>query len=399
MSICFLGNVNSNTFLYNLGFIENKVILFKEMSLEKEDQSDGFCALDSAIKEINEVGNVHLNYEKVKHNYFTNSEKLNYIYFINLRGETIYNYENSIKTDYENLIKTVRPFISDNIQDALTCDALLEKIATVKCKIDLFVFHAGSPFSKGLPVEILTRILMDVPMNKAASICKNWNYCSAGVWTRSWGAILNASDAPAEMKEGMQALKRLSPRDSGFALIAEFFDYYGFKSKADLKKELNRFSRLSVQDLKEKMIACFQARKDHSLMILWNHMDCPELKSMSNPTTAQQVREIMQNRENQEKLKGIKKLDLSYSGLCLPPEELRLFSGLESLDLRGNEILHFKVPEECIGLEKLHLGLNNLTDLYIPEKFEKLKELFLYCNKLAHLTELFRKRFHENLWI
>ena len=401
----FFLTTEAEKLLEKLDELESKASLLKENSSTSEQQSEELNTLDFGIKEINKSGNANLNIEKMKQ-----------IYFIKCAEK--------IADGYNDLIKTVNPFISDEIQGRLTCDELLERIVTAKSKVKFFMSYECSPFVKGLSGEVLINILSYVPIHEVAPICKTWRRYSLGVCDRQWQKILEHNDVPSDMKEGMQALQRLFPKDHGLVLIYKFFTYYEINSskvylknlRLNFKEMPNDFiyiHQLSVEQLKEKMVTCFNARKDHDLMLLWKHIDCLKLKSIFHPTTAKDVREIMQHEENQEQLKVVTgiypeiyyEINNAYHNSnvtmhTIPPEIIYLPNVKEICAEMGNfkrdislNIYLISLPTqicELCNLEQLDLSGNDLTEL--PKNIgnlKQLKKINLHRNKLIDLPESF----------
>ncbi len=385
----YIGEVQIVNFLEKLDKIESKVSLLKKNILINENPSCGLEVLNSPAKEIN----ASLDRGKMSQTHFLNDSK-------------------EIFDEYTNLIKTVNPFICDDIQGASTWNELLERIATVKSKINPFIWHKGSPFSKGLPTEVLTKILDYLPIDKVASVCKTWRSCSVGVWTRHWMEILEDKDTPSEMKEGMRALQRLFPKDGGVALLAKFCAFFN-SSDNDFQFNENgsvsftyiidysyykKATRSKSMDL---MISFFNYRKNVDLVLLWGSI-CTELlskqlvKNNMRYFYADEIRNWMKIESNQELLKFVTSINLfkkrkleerftMYDGLSMrtiPPEiiylpnlkEIRANVRSDDADYPGVYLIH--LPSEVCelnNLEILELCGNGLTEL--PSNITNLKNL------------------------
>ncbi len=404
----YLGGVQIVNFLEQLDTIESKVSLLKKTILINENPSCGLEVLNSPAKEINAS---------------LDRGKVSQIHFLN--------YSKEIFDEYKNLIKTVNPFISDDIQGASTCNELLERISRVKAKIQLFIFYKGSPFVHGLSTEILTKILNYLPLtevasvnyrpvNEVASVCKRWYHCSLGVWTRHWLEILEDKDTPLEMKEGMKALQRLFPKDSGLALISKFFRFFALDRNAARFNRLghvnfsdyinyNEICKLSRSQLTEQMIRLFNGHKDYDLSLLWGIvLDklCCEPEHYLRLLNVSEIRNWMKLKDNKALLETITSIDLCAtkketgvifeSMRTIPPEIIYLTNLIE---VRANAssapfvpgiYLIYLPPELCelAHLKNLELCGNALTEL--PNdigKLKKLEKIYISRNRLIHLPK------------
>jgi|GEM_PF-4512623 len=116
---------------------------------------------------------------------------------------------------------------------------------------------------------------------------------------------------------------------------------------------------------------------DHALLELWQVI-LPKLRLENPPKRPAEIRSWMER--NQERLHGLKSLDLHGKELKVIPREIRYFKGLEELYLYNNQI-QVLPPDlfELINLTTLHLSNNRILE--VPAHIESLRHL-----KYLHLV-------------
>ncbi len=137
-----------------------------------------------------------------------------------------------------------------------------------------------------------------------------------------------------------------------------------------------------------------QEAQDANLVEAWPKMheaivEATPAAAVAIPTemsTPEDIRGWLHGEKNQPAIQQVTRLDLSEFELTCLPEEISLFTALEHLDLRDNELTEVNIPDTLTALQELYLSSNELTKVTIPDTLTALRWLELSDNRLTKVT-------------
>ncbi len=213
------------------------------------------------------------------------------------------------------------------------------------------------------------------------------NRVSLSKW-QSFKTLINGDNIPPELNKKIIDIQKkidekVNARDKSI-INAFFIIVYGLEGfKEMIGNEILVPEPMDIQAIKDSI-------KDYNLCQCWSRV-INNLNIEHLPMDANQIRDYMSHKDNQQTLALIKDLDLSQLELTDVPPEIIHFSGLTTLKLNNNNLT--QLPDLFGNLGKLQvLDLNNNNLTHLPDSFgnlRKLQLLNLNNNNLTHLPYSF----------
>jgi hypothetical protein len=211
------------------------------------------------------------------------------------------------------------------------------------------------------------QLIQPLKMREVSQVFNTWmSYALRNIWERQ---LLSAPDWYASRAA-------LTEKMSHMALqYKNLFLSFGFKHF------IKEHTPLTIADFQ-----CYQQRRlNRSLLNLWKTVRLSE-PQLPQFTKASAIRAWLENENNRAKLHPIKRLSLSKAGLYVLPPEVKHFTEVTILHLKGNRLTY--LPPEIGELTKLcFLDASDNQITHLPETIGKLKLTVVnFANN--HLSQL-----------